>query len=221
MTLQIRYSHLILNCLEHFPFASIDMVQQHRMVFISLSFPLIHTVFLTCTCTIRQSNQAVLVTLYLTPATMFVRVSINVLKTEYDKNYGYYVSGHAGTLSCHQYIPSVASQSSQCITCLLSKEYKVSPDDEPLLGDAAQFVIMPPLQFELASVPSESGITNDIRKGQARNQRELMTHAYWEFLLRLKILLPPGSMGTMNLCVLAARILRDVRCHCCRFSRDF
>ncbi|KRX17473.1 hypothetical protein T07_12466, partial [Trichinella nelsoni] len=31
------YSNQILNCLEHFPFASINMVQQHKMVFISLS----------------------------------------------------------------------------------------------------------------------------------------------------------------------------------------
>ncbi|XP_003374775.1 conserved hypothetical protein [Trichinella spiralis] len=46
-------------------------------------------------------------------------------------DHGYYVSGHAGTLSCHQYIPNVASQSSQWITCLLSKKYKVSPVDEP------------------------------------------------------------------------------------------
>ncbi|KRX36521.1 hypothetical protein T06_3313, partial [Trichinella sp. T6] len=36
--------------------------------------------------TIRQSNQAVSVTVYLSPVIMFVRVSINVLKTGYDKN---------------------------------------------------------------------------------------------------------------------------------------
>ncbi|KRX36568.1 hypothetical protein T06_3140, partial [Trichinella sp. T6] len=35
--------------------------------------------------TIRQSNQAVSVTLYLIPSAMFVRVSINVLKTGYDE----------------------------------------------------------------------------------------------------------------------------------------
>ncbi|XP_003374649.1 hypothetical protein Tsp_03843 [Trichinella spiralis] len=80
------YSNQILNYLEHFPFASINMEPQHKkLIFLSSSNPY-RPLRLCSASTIRQSNQAVLVTLYLTPATMFVRVSINVLKTGYDKN---------------------------------------------------------------------------------------------------------------------------------------
>ncbi|KRY38850.1 hypothetical protein T01_530 [Trichinella spiralis] len=80
------YSNQILNA-KHFPFASINMEPQHKKVFISLSSSNPYRPLRLCSAsTIRQSNQAVLVTLYLTPATMFVRVSINVLKTGYDKN---------------------------------------------------------------------------------------------------------------------------------------
>ncbi|KRX13896.1 hypothetical protein T07_7024 [Trichinella nelsoni] len=32
-----KYSNQILTCIEHFPFASINMEPQHKMVFISLS----------------------------------------------------------------------------------------------------------------------------------------------------------------------------------------
>ncbi|KAL1244534.1 4-hydroxythreonine-4-phosphate dehydrogenase [Trichinella spiralis] len=47
---------------------------------------------------------------------------------------------------------------------------------------------MPLLQFELASVRFKCGITHDcgVYKGQGRNQRELMTHAYWEFFVQGK-----------------------------------
>ncbi|XP_003368287.1 hypothetical protein Tsp_13306, partial [Trichinella spiralis] len=79
------YSNQILNA-KHFPFASINMEPQHKK-FISLSSSNPYRPLCLCSAsTIRQSNQAVFVTLYLTPATMFVRVSINVLKTGYDKN---------------------------------------------------------------------------------------------------------------------------------------
>ncbi|KRX79082.1 hypothetical protein T06_16639 [Trichinella sp. T6] len=68
MTLQIRYSNQILN------FISLSSSNPYR------------SPRLCSASTIRQSNQAVSVTLYLIPSTMFVRVSINVLKTGYDKN---------------------------------------------------------------------------------------------------------------------------------------
>ncbi|KRZ50374.1 hypothetical protein T02_6605 [Trichinella nativa] len=86
MTLQIRYSNQILNYLEHFPFASINMEPQHKMVLFSLSSSNPYRSPRLCSAsTIRQSNQAVSVTVYLIPSAMFVRVSINLLKTGYDE----------------------------------------------------------------------------------------------------------------------------------------
>ncbi|KRX64197.1 hypothetical protein T09_519 [Trichinella sp. T9] len=168
MTLQIRYSNQILNYLEHFPFASINMEPQHKMV-VNVSIPFsdfssyvpnnpnsYHSL-----CVVRQHKKELhlLICLVIATGTLEESSSFGYLIPN-SCCYVRSISGYAVTLSCHQCILNVASQSSQWITCLLSKKYKVSPDDEPLLGDAARFVIMPPLQFELASMPSESGITN-------------------------------------------------------------
>ncbi|KRX50496.1 hypothetical protein T09_3398, partial [Trichinella sp. T9] len=118
-----------LNYLEHFPFASINMEPQHKMV-----------------QQVRWRNQAVLVTLYLTPAAMFVR--------------------QWGMLTTDQFYQWLLSLWLRCYVELSSVHFKCGIT-EFILGDAARFVIMPPLQFELASMPSESGITNIRQSNQA------------------------------------------------------